>query len=449
MTQVETGEVAGAVEGPDPKQAWGMVVASTIGAACCSTSIILTQVGLFMKPLSDEFGWSRGGIAFTLSAAALAMAAVNPFVGRAIDRLGVKPVLLASLFLYAGATLMVPFLAGSGSIWGLYLGYVLIAALGAGSNVIAYVRLLSGWFNGPLEKSRGFALGIAMSGIPLGGVVAGPTIIFLMDQFGWRAGFWGVALFPLLIGIPLALFVIRSSPFEGQGGRMVRGQRITSDTPGLSVGQAMGTPPFWVMAAAIFLMSSCLQGMSIHMPALKMDLGISMQALAFYGALGSALGIAGRVMAGFMFDRMFAPHVSMFIFALPAAAAFLVVLYPSLSIAIIASLIVAFGGGAESDFIGYIVGRYFGLRAYGQIFGILYGIFMVGISVGPYLVGVGFDMTGSYAIPFIIAGGGLAFLVVLLAFLPRFPTDEEINEGIFAHGVRSADNGPLPKPDTV
>ena len=436
--------------GPTRRKAWAMVAAATIGTACCSTSMVLMSLGLFMKPLSEEFGWARGDIAFALSAAALSMAAVNPFVGRAIDRFGVKPVLLMSLSTYALAAMSIPFLAGTGNIWGLHIGYSLVAALGAGSNVIAYVRLLSGWFSGPLENSRGLALGIAMSGVPLGGAVAGPTIIFLMDMFGWRAGFWGVSAYPLLIGLPLALFVIKRSPFEGvRVGSFARGQRITDETPGLSARQAMKTAPFWIMAAVIFLMSSCLQGMGIHLPALKMDLGISTEMLALVGAVGSFLGVGGRILAGYLFDRIFAPYVSMVIFALPAMAAFAVAGYPTLSVAILASLVIAFGGGAESDFIGYTVGRYFGLRSYGQIFGILYGIFMVGISVGPYLVGVGYDWTGSYEMPFVIGGVGLLLLVLLLVFLPRFPTEQEIGEGIYAGGTKSGHLDVAPRADAA
>jgi MFS family permease len=89
-------------------------------------------------------------------------------------------------------------------------------------------------------------------------------------------------------------------------------------------------------------------------------------------------------------------------------------------------MLVTIGSGAESDFVGYLVGRYFGLKSYGQIFGAIYGMFMVGIAAGPYLFGVAFDHFGSYKIPFTIAGLGLVLLCVLLVLLPRFETEAEI-----------------------
>jgi MFS family permease len=113
------------------------------------------------------------------------------------------------------------------------------------------------------------------------------------------------------------------------------------------------------------------------------------------------------------------------IFGIAAAASFALVGIPGIVIAVSATMLVTLGSGAESDFVGYLVGRYFGLKAYGVIFGVIYGMFMVGIALGPYLFGLAFDHFGNYRIPFTIAGIGLALLCVLLVLMPRFPPEEE------------------------
>ncbi len=144
-------------------------------------------------------------------------------------------------------------------------------------------------------------------------------------------------------------------------------------------------------------------------------------------ALDGAVGIVGRVGAGYLFDRIFAPRVSIVIFGIAATSAFSLVALPGLAVAITATLLVTFGSGAESDFVGYLVGRYFGLKNYGQIFGVIYGMFMVGIALGPYLFGLAFDYWGDYKIPFLIAGFGLSLLSALLTMLPRFDPDMEVS----------------------
>jgi MFS family permease len=397
-----------------------MVWAAMLGTMCCSTSVILVNVGVFMKPLADSFSWSRGAISLSLSIAALSMAAANPFVGRLIDRFGVRPVLISSLIGYSAFVALVPALIGFADIWGLYVAYAAIASVGAGSNVIAYVRLLSGWFSGPMNGSRGLALGFSSAGIPLGATITAPLGVMLIDYFGWQGGYWGLALLPVLIGLPIAVFFIRTAPNEG-GAEAGTEKAAAANLPGMTVGQAMRTRAFWLMMTISLLMASCLQGIGIHTAPLLSDYGISAALLAIILAADGALGIVGRIGAGFLFDRFFAPFVSFGIFAIAAVSAFAFAGMPTFLVAVLATLFITLGSGAESDFIGYVVGRYFGLRSYGQIFGMIYGLFMVGIALGPYLFGVAFDVWGDYRISFTIAGIGLALICLLLLVMPKFP----------------------------
>ncbi|MCC7274482.1 MAG: MFS transporter [Alphaproteobacteria bacterium] len=406
------------------RQAWFMVGAALLGTMCCSTSVILVNVGVFMKPLGETFGWARGDIALSLSIAALSMAAANPFVGGLIDRFGVKPVLVTSLLLYGLFVAATPLMIGEGDIWGLYLAYAAIAGFGAGSNVIAYVRLLSGWFTGPLNDKRGLALGISSAGIPLGTTITSPLGVLLIDAFGWQGGFWGLALLPLVVGLPIALFLIRPAPGEvrrPRGG----GPVAAANLPGLTMGEAMRTQAFWLLLAMALLMSSCLQAIGIHTAPLLGDFGMAAWLLALILAIDGALGIVARVGAGFLFDRFFAPYVSAVIFSIAAVSAFGYAAEPTLIVAILATLLITIGSGAESDFIGYVVGRYFGLKSYGQIFGAVYGMFMIGIALGPYLFGVAFDAWGNYQMPFLFAGIGVTVICILMLMLPAFPAEAE------------------------
>lgn len=424
VAEIDGAAMAASAERRTRRMAWFTVFASMLGTMCCSTSVILINVGVFMKPLAAGLGWDRGEISLALSVGAIAMALANPFVGRAIDTFGVRPVLIASLVGYGAITAATPLLIQDLGLWGLYLAYALIAGVGAGSNVIAYVRVLSGWFSGPMDGARGLALGLSSAGVPLGSIVSGPLGVMLIERCGWQGGYWGLALLPLAIGLPIAIFAIRMADGEAGGAAAAAGQ---PPVHGHTLMEAMATRPFWLMVGVVLLMSSCLQGIGIHTAPLLSDRGLKPEGLALVLAINGVLGIVGRVCAGYLFDRFFAPWVSVGIFGLAAAASFILVGVPGLAIAVFATMLVTLGSGAESDFVGYLVGRYFGLKAYGQIFGFIYGMFMVGIAVGPWLFGLAFDHFGDYRIPFTIAGAGLVALCGLLVLMPRFkPRPEEL-----------------------
>ncbi len=152
----------------------------------------------------------------------------------------------------------------------------------------------------------------------------------------------------------------------------------------------MATRPFWLMIGVVLLMSSCLQGIGIHTAPLLSDRGLDRAARRSCSASSAPSGSSDRgdqvpvrpLLRAARRDR----HLR-----LAAAAAFVLVGVPGLLVAIAAVMLVTVGSGAESDFVGYLVGRYFGLKAYGQIFGVIYGMFMVGIAIGPALFGYLFD----------------------------------------------------------
>jgi predicted MFS family arabinose efflux permease len=224
---------------------------------------------------------------------------------------------------------------------------------------------------------------------------------------------------PLLIGLPLAALVVRPAPSEVSSKAKSAKERAAL-LPGVTFGEAARMRTFWLLLLIAFLMSTCLQGITIHIAPLLTDVGLTAQGLAVVLATQGALAIAARIGAGYLFDRFFAPYVSLVIFAIAACSAFALAGFPGLVLAIVATMLIVIGSGAESDLIGYLVGRYFGLKNYGQIFGGIYAMFMLGIAFGPFLFGVAYDLWGNYNVPFLFAGAGLTIICGLLLLLPRF-----------------------------
>jgi predicted MFS family arabinose efflux permease len=297
---------------------------------------------------------------------------------------------------------------------GLYAAYVLIGALSAGSNTVAYARLLTGWFS----RSRGLALGIGMSGIPIGMAITSPLAQFLIEHSGWQSAFLGLAALPILVGLPVALFALHEAPkaAEPQPSRF-----NVVPAPGATRQQAMQGRGFWTLLVVFLLLATAMNGIELHIVPLLSDRGFPPMVAALALSLLNIVAIAARVGAGYLFDRTFAPRVAAFLFLLPLVATLLLLGTQAPLAAYGAAVLLGFGVGAESDLLGYLIARYFGVRAYGELFGWIFGAFMCGTAAGPYLFGLGYDAHGNYALPLTCAAAALAVVSVLLRSMPPYP----------------------------
>jgi MFS family permease len=153
-----------------------------------------------------------------------------------------------------------------------------------------------------------------------------------------------------------------------------------------------------VLVSAFFLMSASVHGCLIHLVPLLTDRGVSPQLAAMATSLFGGALLIGRVGAGYLLDRFFASTVAVTFFC--GATLGLVLLWSGASgaTAFFAAFCVGLGMGAEGDIIAYLIGRYFGLRSFSEIYGYAFGAFTLGGVVGPLLMGKAFDSTGSYTI---------------------------------------------------
>jgi predicted MFS family arabinose efflux permease len=171
------------------------------------------------------------------------------------------------------------------------------------------------------------------------------------------------------------------------------------------------------MAVAVLLAVTAVNGAIAHLVALLTDRGM---AASIAGKLLIGVGlstIAGRLISGYLLDRIFAPYLAAGIFLVPVVG-MLALLSGTASplVGLLGGICFGFSLGAEVDIVGFLVGRYFGLRRYGEIYGYIFAIFTVGSGVGPYLMGLSFDRAHSYA-PALL--GFTCMLMIASAFFSR------------------------------
>lgn len=150
------------------RKGWAVIALSVLGISVSVIPIGILSLSVLIKPLASEFGWSRGAIGVALTFVSLGVAVGMPVAGRLIDsfRSVVVP-MIASILLMAAVLLMMPFLIQTMNLAGFYLGAALVGFLGAPASSIAFVKVISAYF----DKNRGFALGFGLSGVALGGAI--------------------------------------------------------------------------------------------------------------------------------------------------------------------------------------------------------------------------------------------------------------------------------------
>ena len=374
---------------------WWIVGVSAIGLGLGYAPIIVYSFSIFIKPLTQDLHSNRASISLAFTLANLTTSISSPLVGRLADRFGARRVILLATAIFASLLISAPLL--SNKLWSFYLFYGLLGFVGSGPAPIPYVKVISRWF----DRHRGLALGLTMVGIGTGAIVMPSFAQRLIAVLGWRSTYMVIGMLVLVVSLPIVAFSLKESPEERgllpDGVSVARniGQKQNSEE-GLSWWEARRNATFWLMVSALFLVGASVHGCVLHLAPLLSDQGISPQRVALaITVLGTALMI-GRVASGYLLDRAFAPRVAMWIFGAVAFGITLLRTAAGTRLVFLAVFLIGLGMGAEVDIIAYLTSRYFGLRAFGEIYGYAFASYTVAGALGPWLMGLGFDRSGSY-----------------------------------------------------
>ena len=385
---------------------WPVILACFVGMFATIGPLIYAVYGLFVIELEAEFGWSRKDMAFALTIYSLTNAAANPPCGLLIDRFGVRRVLIPSLAL-AGFLLCATGMLVS-ELWHLILGLSLISIGGIATNSISFTRTITAWF----DRRRGLIIGIASAATGVGVAVFPKLTQQVIAAFDWRAGFIFLGLVFLVFLIPVVSLLMRNDPADvglkpdGAGAGTGEQTATLPNDEGLTVMEALRTKAFWLLLISIGLATFGLWGLLPHLVPLLVDRGWTVEDAAWATfAFGISMAVS-RVVVGYVIDQLFAPAVGAVTFML-SAIGFAMIAYGGIGWpVIVGAVLLGIGIGAEFDLLAYLVGRYFGLRAFATIYALIFIGFLSGTSFGPLALGWTFELTGSYD----------AFLPVLIAF---------------------------------
>ena len=402
---------------------WWIVAVSCIGMAISPAATAFFTMGVFMTVLTGEFGWTRAQVSGAITVGTLAIAVCTPYAGRLIDSLGARPILMGTIGGFAFTFASLYFL--SSSIWHLYLIFTLIGIF-TSPIATSYVRTVSSWF----DKNRGLTLGIAMSGTGVGAATVPLLCQYLINTIGWRLTYPVLGCISLVVTFLLVGLILRDTPesmgLESDGVKSGSQEADVgiSKKPGSTVPEALSTSTFWILILSFLLIAVGLHGVLTHFIPYMQDKGFSsMLAAQLFSVIGISI-IFGRISCGFLVDRFFGPHVAA-VFMLLSAIGIAFLLFDSHVLLLYTSaFLFGLGVGAETDLLGYLTSRYFGLKHMGEIFGYIYAAFMLGTSIGPLALGYTYDTFGSYYFGIIAVISMLLIVVFLCMKLASFPSWE-------------------------
>ena len=365
---------------------WFVLTGCFIGMSVAIPAILMVPMGLYMKSVSAQFGWSRTEFSLIVSIASLFNAIALPIAGYLADRFGAPRIIAIGATLGCGCYIA---LSSAHSYAGFITIVVLAVVTGNLASYPAYMGLAQRWF----DKRLGLALAITSTGLGAGVAVFSYLIANTIERHGWRTAFVTVGVTALVIGVVNLLLLLRDNRGPVPEAER-RDNTVQTDDHGDTLSAAVRTRDFWIYAAAFLLVILVLVGCNFHLPALLSDHGASTAQIAGVVAIGSAGALFGRLFTGILLDRFPIRGVAG-LFFLGQAIGFLLLL-DGLRWALPASFLMGAVQGAEIDVMGYAIARRFGRRAFSRIFGSCFAVTLLGAMIGPILMATIFDRTGSY-----------------------------------------------------
>ena len=387
-------------------EGWRVVAASAVGVYVSFASVFIYTFGIFLKPLTEAFGWSRESASAAFGFAAMAVAVASPLLGRLLDRHGPRRVILPCLTIFGLTFASLSLLTSN--LWQLYATFTLLGLVGNGTAQMAYSRAVSTWF----DRHRGLALAVMMCGGAAGAMTLPPVAQALIGAMGWRVAAVVLGAGALAIGLPIVSAMVRERPATGPAARR--------DATGATVAEALQSRGFWILVVVLFFASIAQNGAVAHLAALLSDRGVSASSAAAAMSVMGGASLAGRLITGWVIDRYFAAHVSFVLLVMAAVGTYVLAGAQTFAAGALGAALIGFGMGGEADIIPFLLSRYYGLRSFATLYGLTWTAYAFAGAIGPVIMGKAFDATGSYEVLLAQLAVGLLAVASLMLVAPRY-----------------------------
>jgi len=377
---------------------------------------------LFLKPLVNEFGWSRAETSLAYSLAFVVQATLGIMIGWLTDRLGPRFIVTVM-----GSSLGLCFLLLSRiqSLWQFQLVYVFLGGLGASTLNVPIMATISRWF----YRKRVFMIAVVQAGLGIGGFIFPPFTAWLILSHGWRSAYVVLGLVCLVFLFAAGLVLKRDPGVVGQYPDGVEPAMDVKESAPKRDGRAatfsfrntIRTSQFWIMMALFGSFGFCRSTFLAHFPAHVQDLGFSLPEAANVLAVLNGMSVFGRIGMGDLADRVGHKRIFMLSFTLTTLTLLWGLIAVKLWMLYVFAITFGLAWGNQAVLRFSLSSQVFGTTSLGLVFGILFFSESITSMLGTYLGGYVFDLVGNYSPVFWIAAA-VSTAAILLIALVRIPT---------------------------
>ena len=380
----------------EPRYRWVVVF---ISALMCGIGFgLLVSVSLFMKPLELEFGWVRSDSSFAYSSGAFMTGLFGIFMGRLVDRISVRPIIIFGAVMIGASQLL---LSRVESLWQLYLLYgLLLGGFGNGAFLVPLMTNAGSFFT----RNRGLALGVVMAGQSLGGAVIPVVVRSLIAEVGWRETYLVLGVAASLILIPVSL-LIRTPP--GLATARAESSGGTVDAGGLTPGGLTA-----ILSVAIVFCCICMSIPIIHVFPMALEAGIAPDQAALVLAALMGFSMVGRVGIARLADTIGGVRSLLLASGIQTVTIFWFSQMSGMGGLVTVAVMFAIGYGGVIPSYAIIIREKIPLSHVGRVTGTVFFFGNLGMALGGYLGGVIYVTSGGY--PPAYAVGAMAGVVNLI-----------------------------------
>ena len=394
---------------------YGWVIVLVGALMTCIGMGALFTLPVFLQPISDDMGWSKTGVSFSMTVAFLVMGAAGFGWGALSDKIGARPVLLMGNALLGLGLIMA---SRSQSVLEFQIWYGAVIGIAGGSFFPPLIATTVGWF----EKHRSLAVSLVSVGIGVAPMTVAPFSRWLISTYQWREAELIIGVAVLVLLIPLS-FLIRRPPAVSPDAAETPQSVVAapqSEQSSLTVGQALRTPQFIVLALVFFACCACHSGPIFHTVSYAQLCGIAPAfAVTIYSVEGVG-GLFGRVVLGLAGDKFGVKPTLIVGLLIQAVGAGAYLYAANLEFFYVVAFIFGFAYGGVMPLYAVLARDYFGPNIMGAVFGAAAMISSLGMALGPAIGGWIYDTwnayTGLYVASFAV---GLGAVAIALAFPPQ------------------------------
>lgn len=396
----------------DSRRQMGVLAAATTGSVLSTTATVHAVFGTFLVPLSDDFGWSRASISAVMAIIAVSCAITYPLAGRYSDLHGSRRMII---FGNIALGLSIAALAlTNGSLIQFYLTFLAIGVFGALPSTAMFAKLVAEWF----DRNRGTAMGFSAGfGNGLGAVIMPIVAAILVSSEGWRAGYLGIAALVLLIGFPVFYFWLHDVPSRSDPAKQAAAGAMLE---GMTVREASRVPAFWLLMGAIAAGGGISTAILSHVVPILGDRGFSLGLGTAVVSIFALSASAFQVISGRLLDRSSSPRIVVPLYALAIPGLYVLEFGSSTPLLVGSGVCLGIALGAQFGALPFLISRYFGLRHFGAILGVMYSAVIAGQGITPVLLDAAFDALGTYRSAIVVSMAVMALGSLLLFLLPGY-----------------------------